>query len=38
MKRRLTLGDRVFGVGYITQDKIYHNRQKKVYGRIMGNR
>lgn len=37
-KSRLSLGDRIFGVGIITQDKIIRNRQQKVYGRIFGNK
>ena len=35
-KVRLNLGDRLFGVGYITQDKIARNRSQKVYGRVFG--
>jgi hypothetical protein len=38
MKKKFTLGERLIGLGFIAQDKVYHNRQKKVYGRIMGNR
>jgi hypothetical protein len=36
--KKLNLGDRIFGMGYIAQDKIAKNRAQKVYGRVMGNR
>ena len=38
MKKRFSLGERIVGVGMITQAKIFKNREKKVYGRVFGNK
>ena len=38
MKKKFSLGERIVGAGMITQSKVFKNREKKVYGRIMGNR
>ena len=38
MKRKFSLGERIVGVGMITQAKVFKNREKKVYGRVFGNK
>lgn len=38
MKRKFSLGERVVGIGMITQAKVFQNREKKVYGRVFGNK
>lgn len=38
MRRKYTLGERIIGVGMITQHNVVKNRQSKVYGRVFGNK
>ena len=36
--KRLKIGERIVGMGLLTQKAIRDNRQKKVYGRVFGNK
>jgi len=38
VKKRFSLGERIVGIGMITQAKVFENREKKVYGRVFGNK